>query len=102
MKNDFRYSKVEEKSIIIHKLNLFNSGRQLMFGCYLCGNFVHDNTYSFCLICDYIINNNEINPKQIYIHSYVINIKFLFKDYKWKLIEESDYFYFTLEYELIY
>jgi len=25
MKNDFIFSKVEEKSIIIHKLNLFNS-----------------------------------------------------------------------------
>ena len=63
MKNDFRYSKIEEKSIIIHKLNLFNLEGYLIFGCYLCGNFVHNNTYSLCLICDYIINNNEINPK---------------------------------------
>ena len=36
MPNDFRYSKVEGKSIIIHKLNLYNSNGQLMFGCYLC------------------------------------------------------------------
>ena len=63
MKNDFIYSKIEEKSIIIHKLNLFNSEIQLMFYCYLCCNFIHNNTYSFCLIFDYIINNNEINPK---------------------------------------
>ena len=53
-----------------------------MFYCYLSGNFIQYNTYSFCLIFDYIININEINTKQIYIHSYVINMKFLFKYYK--------------------
>ena len=29
-------------------------------------------------------------------------MKFWFKDYKGKLIEEADDFYFTLEYELVY
>ena len=72
MKNDFRFSKTEEKNIIIHKLNLFNLEIKLMFYCYLYGNFVHNNTYSFYLICDYIINNNEINQKQN-IHIFIFN-----------------------------
>ena len=102
MPNDFRYSKVEGKSIIIHKLNLYNSNGQLMFGCYLCGNFATDTTYSFGLINDYLMSSNELNPKQILIKSHLNNMKFWFKDYKGKLIDESDDFYFTLEYELIY
>ena len=102
MPNDFRYSKVEGKSIIIHKLNLYNSNGQLMFCCYLCGNFATDTTYSFGLIGDYIMSSNELNPKQILVKSNLNNMKFWFKDYKGKLIEEADDFYFTLEYELVY
>ena len=54
-----------------------------MFECNICGNFVDESQYNYCIIHDYIISSNEINEKEIHITSKNLQtLEFLFRDYK--------------------
>ena len=103
LKNDFVQSTNPDKYIIVRKVRLINSNGQLDVGCCLCADFAEDSSYSYGLIDDFIICSNEINEKEIHIHS--INIRrlnFNFKDYKGQKITYADDYYYTLELKLIY
>ena len=100
--NDFTQS-TNDKYITILKVRLINNDGQLDIGCALCGDFADESSYSYGLIDDFIICSNEINEKEIHIHS--INIRrlnFNFKDYKGQKITYADDYYYTLELKLIY
>ena len=100
--NDFTQS-TNDKYITILKVRLINNDGQLDIGCALCGDFADESSYSYGLIDDFIICSNEINEKEIHIHS--INLRrlnFNFKDYKGVKITYNDNYYYALELKLIY
>ena len=100
--NDFTQSS-NDKYISILKVRLINNNGQLDIGCALCGDFADESSYSYGLIDDFIICTNEINEKEIHIHSLDIRrLNFNFKDYKGEKITYEDDYYYTLELKLIY
>ena len=100
--NDFVQSS-NDRYIVIRKVRLINSNGQLDMGCCLCGDFGDESSYSYGLIDDFIICSNEINEKEIHVHSQNLKyLKFWFRDYKGVKITENDHYYFTLELKIVY
>ena len=100
---DFAISTDPNKTIVIRKVRLINPYGQLDIGCCLCGDFADDSSYSLGLMDDFIMCTNELNQKEIHIHT--INnrkINYWFRDYKGNLLTADDDYYYTLELELIY
>ena len=102
LKNDFTQS-TNDKYIVIRKVRLINADGQLDMGCCLCGSFADESNYSYGLIQDFIMCSNEMNEKEIHIHTNNLKrIDFWFCDYKGVRITEADNYYYTLELKLIY
>ena len=103
LKNDFVQSTNPEKYIIVRKVRLINPYGQLDVGCCLCGDFADDSSYSYGLIDNFIMCTNELNQKEIHIHNTnKRRINYCFRDYKGNLLTADDYYYYTLELELLY